>query len=316
MNTEEFLNAIRLQHPGVPGSRSTGTLDPEKWPVNETPNIDSSYIVEIRPDDESPWEYLKDRSGKLFAVAVEDNAVHFYRTLKPRPEQKPVPEQPRAESEHVASALIYSASEFRKYRIIADRLNHNDYFVDPPTDINASTLLNKIEKGTDSLLLFAHGQTGDTVRVSDGEDGTCTLGDLERAILTGSTDGKCQLRFALLMLCEIHQSVIAMLQRLAEQGALHEQFGGLVFWGSPKTDFGQLFTVALLQTLLENPDPERPFLHAVHAARLAVKGSSRLPQTPRPIAVAFHEWANPLPDADGLASETYTTRLRRIEVTR
>jgi hypothetical protein len=182
---------------------------------------------------------------------------------------------------------------------------------------NLQALCDNLEAGADGLILLAHGAESTGIQVGNESLGGIKAADLLEPFKVSASKGH-PLRFLLVFACEQRRAFLDLLGQLADQGALHVDFAAVLFWGRPKTAFGESFLPCLLHELTREDTP-KPFLEAMRLARQAfLEEPGNTLDTINcvyPIAVAFHPQPNPLPTAQELELERYWWQLSRLHET-
>jgi hypothetical protein len=277
--------------------------------VTEVPNFERPLIVKVPPSDKTAWEFLPskvDREGRQIEFAAKSpNAPHFFRELQ-------VPETGDLPPARTPRFIQFVTLQDSGIRDISAMLSANGYEDASPVGTNRQDLLEALEAGTDALLLFVHGSQKRGLLADPYKESTAeqkkplTVEDLETAIRKHVVPSDLSLeqplerrllRFALVVACEQQFTVPAMLERLARDGCLHPQFGAVVMWGSPNVANAVTFAKALLKGMLESPEPIRPFLQSVFAAR-------EKPEACLPMVLIMDPNANPLPNCSEQVVET------------
>jgi len=289
-----FLESAGLTEPNSAELSQTGL-----WYVPDLPPSEWECTVSVDLSDKRPWEHLADPSGQSALTVQEINGVHFYRQVQTsiKADHQPAVSRPRL--------IAFVGEDYRREYLPTLTGLQQDYENVTPSSLNVPMLLSTIRQGVDALLLIAHGDTDGGIRFRKDAAEVLTVEVLKKALMKNPRP----LRFAYFMLCDLHRPLLTMLGELAQDGRLHPQFGGLVMFGSPRKDFGIPFTRNLLAALLTNPDHQYPLLRAVQAARQLAADQASLQDALRPIVVAGHAQANPLPNRLGQELETYLRRL-------
>jgi hypothetical protein len=302
----------RFQHSGLPES----LLDtPNSGP---TVNITSASVF-AAPPDATLWEALRfeNNSNEFVVAGLEDAWLGIYRDLNPQPAHREAnadvrivtylgrnPDGSPGYPSHVA-ALESLKTQLQYFKVI-------------PVGRDLSAMKTQLADGADALIILAHGGQDTGIHVGATGEGFITAADLLEPLQASSMAGR-PLRFLLVFACEQRQGFFELLQNLANAGALHPDFAGVLFWGSPKTVFGQYFIPRLLTELTRKDEP-KPFLEAMRLARRSFMDADdgntlELINCAYPIAVAFHPQPNPLPTAQELELERYFWRLSQLPET-
>jgi hypothetical protein len=289
-----------LESLGLTALLEENSVQADFWNIPSLPVVERECIVCVDLNDERSWEKIRDPVTDNTLI-LDVNGVHFYRQVQAGiyADQQPAETHPRL--------VAFVGEDHRREYMPTLQGLYQDYQNVTPGSLNAPELLSTIRhrQGMDALLLIAHGDTDGRIRFRRDATESLTVEALKEALMSNPRP----LRFAYFMLCDLHRPLLTMLGELAQAGKLHPQFGGLVMYGSPRQDFGVLFTKKLLTELLTNPDQQYPLLRAVRAARQLAADQAGLQDALRPIVVACHPQANPLPNRLGQELETYLRRL-------
>ena len=155
--------------------------------------------------------------------------------------------------------------------------------------------LSRVARGVEGLFLIAHGdeeRRGFWLRRGAGE--WVAFSELRAALLAMPF----RLRLFVGFLCDSERALYKdLLRPLAEAGKLDADFGGLLFRGSPKHDWGPGFMQVLLRELRSKAaahDPA-PFLYALTRARHWLFREAGREEAARPLAFMLRPQAQPWP---------------------